>query len=343
MTLFPINYLGKTYSTTIHKDLTEEEYESIMNGIKALPPIEEVQAQMRALAKGGTKFDKVYSYYFKKTVYKTKLIYNNWSIDEALNHKPLIEFFAGKVASNKKVFPDSMPLWKKVETAFRLCGFKTCSKPSNFPMKAMDGLLKRFCPQGGHFFDYSCGWGVRMFSALKNGVNYHGVDANDELVGQLLKARETWDMIVPNALSHDVRLGGSEDFVPKWEGLMDLAFSSPPYYSLEDYRIGEKQSYKEGMTFDAWVENYVGPTVKNCARYLKTNGVFAYNVKNNFNYIKHDLEKAWKDAAIKAGFSLSEEIPLKNITRVSGHKHEDGNTMVKHDNDETIVVWKKRL
>ena len=133
-TVYPINYLGKTYNTTIHRDLTDDEYRSIVEGIRKLPPVEEVESQLRTFSAGGSRMDKIYSYFFKSTAYKVKLIYNNWSIDEALAHKPLMEFFAGKVADNKKVYPDTMPLYKKIETAFRLCGFKTCSKPSNFPL-----------------------------------------------------------------------------------------------------------------------------------------------------------------------------------------------------------------
>ena len=52
---------------------------------------------------------------------KVRVYYNNWTIEEALNYKPLIEFFAGKCDSNKKVYPDTLSLGKKIETAFRLC------------------------------------------------------------------------------------------------------------------------------------------------------------------------------------------------------------------------------
>ena len=69
---------------------------------------------------------------------KVRVYYNNWTIEEALNYKPLIEFFAGKCDSNKKVYPDTLSLGKKIETAFRLCGFKTASKPSNCPIKTID-------------------------------------------------------------------------------------------------------------------------------------------------------------------------------------------------------------
>lgn len=339
--LFPINYLGKTYSTTIHRDLTDAEYEGIVAGIRAKPGIHEVEAQLKAVHAGGARTDKVYSYYFKDVAYKTRLIYNNWSIDEALAHKPLMEFFAGKVADNKKVYPDTMPLWKKVETAFRLCGFRTCSKPSNFPIKAIDGLLERYCPRGGNYYDFSCGWGTRLLSSLRNGVNYFGTDPNTELVPRLYEMAS--DYLRVNGGGPDVAILrlGSERLQPAWEGEMDLAFSSPPYFSLEDYRIGD-QSYKEGTDYDDWLENYAVPTVRNCFRYVRPGGFFGYNVKNNFKYMDCDLERDWLDAALDAGFEELEELPLANITRVSGHRHGDGaNTMAVHDNDEVIRMFRR--
>ena len=340
-TLYPISYLGKTYNTTIHRDLTDEEYEGIVAGIRARPSREEVLAQLKSVAAGGTRMDKVYSYYFKECAYKTCLVYNNWSIDEALRHKPLMEFFAGKSADNKKVYPDTMPLWKKVETAFRLCGFKTCSKPSNFPMKAIDGLLEEYCPAGGNYLDYSCGWGVRLLSSLKHGVNYFGTDPNYELVPMLREMATDYREATGGAPAVDVRCTGSEHLQEDWVGRMDLAFTSPPYFNLEDYRIGD-QSYKEGTEYESWKENYVEPTVRNCRDYLKPGGIFAFNIKNNFKYVKHDLEGDWARIAEEAGLEYIGEVPLENITRVSGHRHEDsGNTMLKHDNDEVIRLYRK--
>lgn len=341
MPLFPINYLEKTYNTTIHKDLTDEEYKSIVDGIKCKPSINEVCNQLLSIRNGGTRLDKVYSYFFKETAYKTKLIYNNWSIDEALKHKPLMEFFAGKVDENKNVFPDSIPLYEKIETAFRLCGFKTCSKPSNFPMEVIDSVLKKYGRLGGNYLDYSCGWGVRLLSSMKNFVHYFGIDPNDELVGNLIELAELYRQVNLIPIKTDIRCTGSEVFIPEWEGVMDLEFTSPPYYSLEDYRIGEKQSYKAGVSYDEWIANYVRPTIANCKKYLKPDGVFGYNIKNNFKYIPYDLEGDWMSIALENGFVLIDTMPLVNITRVSGHRHKDAeNTMETHDNNELIRFFR---
>ena len=339
---FTIDYLGKVYRTTIHRDLTDDEYRSVVEGIRSRPSLYEVRSQLASLPHGGDDIGKIYAYYVRDIAYKTRLVYNNWSIDEALRHKPLMEFFAGKVEENKKVFPDTLPLWKKIETAFRLCGFRTCSKPANFPIGAIDSLLRRFCPDGGNYYDFSCGWGTRLLSSLRNRVAYFGTDPNDELVPKLREMADEYRRVCHEEVPSDIRCAGSETFIPEWEGIMDFAFSSPPYFSLEDYRIGEGQSYHEGMEYGEWVSRYVRPTVENCARYLKPGGVFGYNVKNNPKYIPHDMEGDWEDTTLSNGFEPIEVVRMRNGSRVSGHRHSGGeNTILVHDGDESIFLYRR--
>lgn len=343
--LYPINYLGKTYNTTIHSDMTDEEYNEVVNGLMSKPSIDEVKTQLKKVAEGGTRIDKIYNYYFKDIAYKVKLVYNNWSIDEAIKYKPLMEFFKGKSETNKKVYPDSMPLWKKIETAFRMAGFKTCSKPSNFPIQTIDKLLETYCKEDDNYYDFSCGWGVRLLSALKHKVNYFGTDPNSELVPRLNAITSDFKDEVGNYSSVDIKCTGSEIYQSEWQNKMDFIFSSPPYFNLEDYRIGNGQSYKEGeTTYEMWLNDYVKPTIENCYNYLKDDGIFAFNIKNNFKYIKHDMEGDWDRIANECGFEKIDEVDLVNITRVSGHKHSDGsaNTMEVHENNEIIRIYKKK-
>lgn len=52
---YPINYLGKTYNTTIHKDLTDEEFEQVRKEYYTKPDFKEVQDQFLKLQSGGMK------------------------------------------------------------------------------------------------------------------------------------------------------------------------------------------------------------------------------------------------------------------------------------------------
>lgn len=338
---YAINYLGKTYNTTIHQDLTDEEYEQVVKEYYSKPDFELVKKQFKTISKGGTKVNHIVNYYFKDLMAKVKIHYNNWSIEEALQYKPLVEFFAGKTAKNKKVFPEKNSLCKNIETAFRLCGFKTASKPSNFPMKSIDELLEAY-NKNGYYYDYSCGWGVRLLSAMKHNVNYLGTDPNYELCSRLENMETDYKEAVSCSSSVDIRPQGSEIFIPEWENKVGFAFSSPPYFNLEDYKIGN-QSWKEGTSYDSWKENYLKPTIKNIYKYLISDGIFAINI-NNFNkYNAYDLVGDTYDIAISTGFELIDVVPMKNITRCSGHKEWNKGDICWHDNDEKIMVFSKHI
>src|SRR5574344_1757790 len=96
-----------------------------------------------------------------------------------------------------------------------------------------------------------------------------------------------------------------------WENKMGLAFSSPPYFYLEDYKIGN-QSYKKGMRYCDWKENYLKPTFENIFYYLIQDGYFILNINNFKNY---DLVNDSIEIAKSLGFSLVGEHKLKNIKR----------------------------
>lgn len=337
---YAIHYLGKTYNTTIHKDLTDEEYEQVVREYYTKPDFDLVKKQFKTIANGGTKVNHITNYYVKDLMAKVKVHYNNWTIEEALAYKPLIEFFAGKAENNKKVFPDSYSLCKKIETAFRLCGFKTASKPSNFPMKAADGILEAY-NVNDRYFDFSCGWGVRMLSSMKHGIEYYGTDPNYILCDRLEQmANDYRDVTGSNVKTH-VYPQGSETFVPELEGQIGLAFSSPPYFNLEDYKIG-KQSWSEGVEYDDWRDDYLNKTIENIYRYLVDDGYFAINI-NNFNkYNNHDLVGDTYDLAVRNGFELVDVAPMQNITRCSGHKEWNKGDICWHDNNEKIMIFKKK-
>ncbi len=112
---------------------------------------------------------------------------------------------------------------------------------------------------------------------------------------------------------------GSEEFIPQLENQIGFGFSSPPYFNLEDYKIGN-QSYKPGVSYEEWKKNYLEPTIKNTYKYLIDDGFFAININNFNNYNDYDLVGDTYEIALSSGFKLVDILPMKNITRCSGHK-----------------------
>lgn len=341
MDKYIINYLGKQYTTTIKKELTDEEYNQVVEEYYTLPSIDDVINQIKKFHfNNGTKINYITNYYMKDLMAKTKIHYNNWTIEEVLNYKPIIEFFAGKSDKNKKVFPDTMTLEKKIETAFRLCGFKVASKPSNFPVKIADKIIREY-NINNKIYDFSCGWGVRLLCSLRNGLDYYGTDPNYilderlEALGNLYKS--TCDISNIIKIYHQ----GSEEYIEELNNSIGLAFSSPPYYNLEDYKIG-KQSYHEGVTYNEWKINYLIPTIKNVYNYLIPQGIFAINVNNFKKYNNYDLIQDTIDISKQIGFNLINTIPLKNITRCHGHKEWNEGDCGWYDNSENVFIFSKQ-
>ena len=209
-------------------------------------------------------------------------------------------------------------------------GKGVCSKPANFPIKTVDAVLSKY-NVNNIWYDFSCGWGDRLMGALKNKVNYLGTDPNYLLTERLDQLAKDYKAV--NGLNRGIikiRTQGSEVFVPEWENKVGLAFSSPPYFYLEDYKIGN-QSFKEGVSYEDWKENYLRPTIKNIKRYLVDNGNFLLNINNFLNY---NLVEDTKNIAEQEGFKFIENYRLENIKRCKS-------TQGFNDNSENIMVFRK--
>lgn len=343
-----ITFKGITQNSSISKPLTDEEFESIAREYYAKPDIEIVRKQMKQLDEGGVKMNHVYDYYFKEVMSKAVGTRASWSIWDGIHNREIMEYFNGKVSENKKVFPDKMSLAQKIETAFRLCGIRYCVKLPNFPLKVASDIISRY-NVNGNYYDYSCGWGSRLLGALKNNVNYFGTDPNGELDDRLREMGEEYKKVNPTCTSNiDIRCHGSQEFIPEWENRMGLAFSSPPYFSLEDYQIGEGQSYKKGMTYKEWRDGFIPQTVQNCHRYLVKGGYFIFNVKSFRDYKTNEvypLERDFLYEALKIGF---EHVCIEAMTNnkrchgaAGGGEYADGKKIMFSENDERMHVLKK--
>jgi len=89
-----------------------------------------------------------------------------------------------------------------------------------------------------NWYDFSCGWGVRLLCAMSEKVNYFGTDPNYLLTDQLNLLVSDYKANIGLTTLTDIRTQGSQEFIPEWENTMGLAFSSPPYFDLEDYVVG---------------------------------------------------------------------------------------------------------
>ena len=281
------------------EDITEEKRKELSDLYYRKPKYEDVVREFKKVSGGNNKITR---YYFKDLMAKVKMARAKWTIEEVFQSREVLGIFVGRV-HNQKFFTDdhTNSEMTKIETAIRVGGAGIAYKPANFPLKTIDGILARY-NSNGNYYDYSCGWGARLLSSLRNGVNYYGTDPNYELTERLDQLAKDYQkecgFFCPNV---DIRTSGSEVYHPEWEGKMGLAFSSPPYFNLEDYRIGE-QSVKLNPEYADWLENYMRPTFENIYKYLTPDGHFIINIKN---FKKYAMETDARTIAEEVGFKFS--------------------------------------
>ena len=325
---YTITHLGRTLYTDHYSELSDEKCQELVNAYYTKPDFSIVQENLKDIANGSSNIGPVTEYYVKDLMAKVKLASPKWSIEEVLQCNDLIRYFWSRVLASDKVYPKHLPDIKNFESALRVAGGGVAMKPSNYPIKSVDQILKYY-NTNNKYYDFSCGWGVRLLGALRNKIEYYGTDPNNLLVDRLKQMAEDYDSINNTNSVYDIRCNGSEVFVQEWENSIGLAFSSPPYFSLEDYKIGN-QSYKPGMSYTDWLNNYLKPTLTNIRRYLLDDGYLLINIKNFKTYkLYEDTKKVAEDL----DFKYVQTIDLKNKTRPSAKL--DLNT------DENIMVFTK--
>lgn len=327
-----IEYKGIKYETIYDYPLLDyDKLTFLRNEYYKKPTLDSVKKEFICISKGGSKNTNITNYYVRDLMDKTLNNKTKWSIEDVMNSDELLSLFWYRTTLNKKVFLDTDSVRRKIDTIFRIGAMGLVSRPSNFPIKTVDEILKKY-NINNNWYDYSCGWGARLIGSLKNKVNYFGTDPNYLLTEKLNQLANDYRDTLKQDTIVDIRTQGSEIFIPEWENKMGVAFSSPPYFDLEDYKIG-KQSYKNGTTYQQWLDNYLQPTIENIYRYLIDDGVFVINIKNLKD---HNLVDDMFKIANIVGFYYIDSIPLK-LCKKSNIKEKNGFSGI----DETIYVFKK--
>jgi len=167
---------------------------------------------------------------------------------------------------------------------------------SGFRPTAAAALYSMFTKEGDTVLDMSAGFGGRMLGAYLNKLNYIGVEPSTKTFNGLNR--------LASFLNYDATLYkiGSEDLtgIHLEEGGVDFAFTSPPYFDLEQYSNEKTQSYKKFTDKYTWVWDYLGATFSNTQDALKYGGYMAINIANTKNF--PDLEEETINVAKACGF-----------------------------------------
>ena len=197
---------------------------------------------------------------------------------------------------------------------FSTARFKWNTAINYSPMRAK-AIYEKFCPKNGVIYDFCAGFGGRMLGALSSHKNftYIGTDPNSETYENLLKEGAYIEEVTHKTNSFKLYNECAENLeLP--EKSVDFVFSCPPFFSLEQYSDENTQSYIQYPNYEEWLECFVRPTIQNCIKALKDDGVYGVDVENfQLKGKEYLLSLDWIQIAEEEGLVLQQVLPI--ITR----------------------------
>ena len=186
----------------------------------------------------------------------------------------------------------------------------------NFKPLNARAIVEYLCPTlWGNVYDYSAGYGGRLLgiTTSKMRYNYVGIDPNTETVAYLNYLND----LIYDTVGNRGTIVQNVSEVYRPDGLVDLAFSSPPYFNLEKYCDEPTQCMNRYTTLDEWFEGYVVPTMCNIHNGLDEEGIFATNIADYKTGSNREFKVVdrWIETAEKLGFKHVSTIRMMLNTR----------------------------
>lgn len=211
---------------------------------------------------------------------------------------------------------------------------------SNFRPTAAAAIYHKYLPENGVTWDMSMGWGGRLLGAFAchKVKTYIGCDPATQTFAGLTDMEADIKRLLPERnLQTQLYMLGSETAdmrVVLPESGVDLCWSSPAYFSCEKYCNEDTQSYIKFPTPRAWLIDFIGATLDNCAYALKPGGVLAINIADVDTY--KGLEDQFLHFAQEKGWKLTETLSLA-LSRMMGTRKKQTGT----HKYEPIYVFRK--
>ena len=152
---------------------------------------------------------------------------------------------------------------------------------STFKPALMYGFIEMFAAR--RILDISAGWGDRLAGAIaaEDKIDlYFATDPNAalypgyaEMIDTLARDKTKFNIV--RSPFEDVQLPAVE---------FDLVFTSPPYFTLEQYfsTTSCDQSIVKNPTLDGWFSKFLIPSLTKAFRALRSGGIMAININDRF-------------------------------------------------------------
>ena len=115
--------------------------------------------------------------------------------------------------------------------------------------------------------DTSCGWGDRLAGFFaSNAEEYYGCDPNPNTYARYMKQIEAYNSFLSKPKKVKIWNCGAEDLPYDELPDIDTAFTSPPYFSTEEYNKGgdkeENQSWFKFNEYEKWRDDFFLPVAE---------------------------------------------------------------------------------
>ena len=224
--------------------------------------------------------------------------HNRWSVDGTISPGPIRTWNSEKFMYTLLGSLFTLKVEKVNRSVLRTCISLRKYICSQFKPNVAKGIYDRY--KCRNILDFSAGWGDRLagFYASDYGELYIGIDPkkeNPSIYRQQAEFYEKHRTLFEGERKCEFINEPAEDAdLSKYEGMMDIVFTSPPYFSVERYSTDDTQSWVRYKDINDWNELFLHRAVDNVWKTLKPGGLLMVNISDVNATTKTD-KGSWSD------------------------------------------------
>jgi len=297
--------------------------------------------------------------------------HNRWSVDGTVSPGPIRTWNSEKFMYTLLGSLFTLKVEKVTRSVLRTCislrkyicsQFKPCIAKAIYDKYKCKNIL-----------DFSAGWGDRLagFYASDYGELYVGIDPkieNPAIYKQQAEFYEKHRTLFEGERKCEFINEPAEDAdLSKYEGIMDIVFTSPPYFNVERYSHDDTQSWVRHKAIEDWNKLFLHKALDNVWKTLRSGGLLMVNISDVYANALWSTDRHWQEICNPMNDFLSTKENseymgcigmemarrpncggVKTATkdgRVDGENWNDGSLKENNEVDkfaEPVWVWRKK-
>jgi hypothetical protein len=224
---------------------------------------------------------------------------NRWSVDGTVSPGPLRTWENEKFMYTLLGSLFTLKVPKVDKSTLRTCIGLRKYICSQFKPNVAKAIYDRY--KCKNVLDFSAGWGDRLagFYASEHGELFVGIDPRKENHPIYEKQAEFYQKhstFFENDKRHELICEPAEDAdLSKYEGMMDIVFTSPPYFNVERYSYDDTQSWVRHKDIEGWNEKFLHVALNNVWKTLRKGGILMVNISDVYANAKWSTDRHWQE------------------------------------------------